>query len=514
MIRRFGTVISIIAVAALFIGLAILAHEGTRGSDGFWYLQEIETLVNDNTIESNIYYSGTYWRSGFNEENNYFIHHTLAHHLVLPFAKIFGSYSGWFIANALFAFLGSILIGLAITNSTGSVRMGVLISSIYLLLPNTIWQSFNILQEGITASYMCLLVFIWERTLNSTNKSTYYFIGGLLGAIGILVHPIFLIWSFGLIIQLAISYKGFNKYKLGILFTVILGLIITTNSLKEVILPGIYTPASSLSDILSVSAGDNMSFYMDYTLAVPTYNSVCNKLLLSLKTQFLQFNQTAIFFVPFNILLILLITKLVIYWRTKNYKGITHLLIPVLLVGGLFTMTVLHQNQFRYNHMIVPMLIFTLAIAYREYIAKIFSDRKYLVLFATSMMILAVVDFKLSQGIAESARDVDPYIRSIRAESAIVSDTTKVIYIFDSKNTSTGWTQYLSSTWALYPRPILLLDAKHLNYPEFNESIIHFAPQVLILQDTLSLKELSSLPYSLELVSKGVLRIYEITVNN
>ena len=73
----------------------LLGEWGLRGTDQYWYISDLESLVNGYG-KSNTVFSGSLLR-GY--DGNSFIHQTLILYLLTPIAKVFGSYNSWVIFN-------------------------------------------------------------------------------------------------------------------------------------------------------------------------------------------------------------------------------------------------------------------------------------------------------------------------------------------------------------------------------------------------------------------------------
>jgi len=482
----------------VFIFMSNLSFYGPRGSDQFWYMQETEALLTLNKPISNYYYAGYYWRDGFNEKDNYFIHHNLAHYIVLPFASVFGVYAGWIFTSVLSILLGTFLLIRAAYKATMSHKVAVLAGMIFLLLPITAWQSFNILQESIIAAYMCCGVWIWERSVNAKQHNLFYnVIGGLFGAVGVFIHPIFTIWCIGWMLKIFLDRENIRSLRLWSPSCVTLFSLLAAQYFKNIFFPTEFFP--TLGAMIS---NNSMTYYFDYQLHEPTFQMIRDKALTALNQQFAVKDKAIMFFYPFNALLGLFFAAIVFNYKKHKIAGLTHFILPIFLLAAFFCMISLHQNQFRYNLIITPIILIAVVMVFGKFIATKLSDIrvKFGIMLLFSLFI--ITDVYLSHYIAKDARADAVVINQIKQGMPDASRDQKVLFVFKSLDLSIGW--------SLYPRSILYLPAKNLQSPESIVVVRKFNPRYVMIQKTVTDDVEKNLPLVLKKVPFEPGRLFEV----
>jgi len=485
----------------LFLLMAYLSIHGPRGSDQFWYIQETETLLKIGKPISSNYYAGLYWRNGFNELNNYFIHHGLVHYVVLPLASIFGAYAGWIATSVLSVLLGTCLLILAVYNATNSYKLAIFTGIIFLFLPITIWQSFNILQESIIAAYMCLGVWIWERSINEVqNKFIYNVLGGFFGAVGVFIHPIFSIWCLGWMIQLFIFKEKIYSWRLWAPLFLTTCLLVFAQIYKNIFFPSNFFPT-----IGSIISNNSMTYYYDYSVPNVTIVMIMGKILSALKSQFEINNISIIFFYPFNLLLVLFLVSIGYRYKKDKSMALRSFILPIFLLVGFMIMIFLHQNQFRYSIIITPIILVSTVILFNKLIENKFRGISAFCFILALLSIFIITDIYLSSHIAKDARAHEEIIEKRKQGMPVSSDGQRVLIVFEKSD--------LSLLWSLYPRPILFLPVSNLQAPESVGAIHAFKPKYVIMQKTIKENVEESLPLQLKSVPFETEKLFKV-INN
>ena len=199
-----------LGIGVLFITLVVYCSSGgVRGSDQYWYVADVNTLLKGLPPNSNFVYPGTFLRDGLPIEEHYFAHHTITHHIVLIFAKVLtplfqSSYEAWIVTLTLSSVGTAWLISRIVRGYAGTLP-AFLGFAIYLLLPVTFWQTVNPLQESFFAFMVALVAYLFLRS----QKRTFYwfFLPGAL-IIGIMAHPLF--FGLGLFVAFAFLIQKKN----------------------------------------------------------------------------------------------------------------------------------------------------------------------------------------------------------------------------------------------------------------------------------------------------------------
>lgn len=477
--------------------MASLSFYGPRGTDQFWYMQETDTLLQLGTPTSNNYYSGLYWREGFNEQNNYFIHHSLVHYIVFPLASLFGAYPGWMLTSVLVIVLGTCMLISATYNAIKSLKVAVFIGMVFLFLPVTVWQSFNILQESIISAYMCFGAWIWERSLNAERGKLFFdVVGGLFGAVGVFIHPIFAIWCIGWLVKIFVERENIRSWSLWLPLCVTLSSLLVTQYFKNSLF------LAKFPTLGAIISSTGMANYFDYTIQGVSFQLIWSKALSALKAQFAITDISVIFFYPFNILIVLFIAAIILSFKRNKFSGMARFILPVFLLAGFFAMISLHQNQFRYNLIITPIILLSVAIVFGQYLDDKLRGTKVLIGIMVLFSVFIITDIYLSRYIATDARADAAIIEQRKQEMPVASKGQKILVLFKSLDLSFGWT--------LYPRPILFLPVSNLQSPESIVTVSKFNPRYVIMQKTVTGEVEKSLPFLLKEIPFEPDRLFEV----
>jgi hypothetical protein len=482
----------------LFVFMGSLAFYGPRGTDQFWYMQETETLLQLGTPTSNNYYAGLYWREGFNEQNNYFIHHTLVHYIVYPLASFFGAYAGWMFSSVLSIILGTFLLIRATYNATTSYKVAVFTGMIFLFLPVTIWQSFNILQESIISAYMCLGVWIWERSLNAVQGKVFFNVmGGLFGAVGVFIHPIFTVWCIGWIVKILLERRNIRTWRLWLPLCVTLSSLLAAQYFKILLFPSKFFP--TLGALIS---NKSMNYYLNYTIPPVSFQWIWSKALTALNVQFAITDISVFFFYPFNVLLGLFIAALILRYKRDKLIEWDRFILPVFLLAGFFIIIILHQNHFRYNLIITPIILISTAIVFSECIDAKLCGAKAVFGVMVLFSLFIITDLYLSRYIATDAHAFASSINQRKQGMPDASKGQKILFIFKELD--------LSSAWALYPRPILFLGVNNLQSSKTIVTVSKFNPRYVMIQKTITDEVEKVLPLTLKKIPFESDRLFEV----
>ena len=145
-----------IYVALIWLLIIFLLGEwGLRGTDQYWYISDLESLV-DGYGKSNTVFSGSLLR-GY--DGNSFIHQTLILYLLTPLAKVFGAYNSWVIFNFTSMFFSSILIYKSMIKLNAGVIRAWIAFGIFLSNPITIFIIGEPLVEATQPMFISLILY-------------------------------------------------------------------------------------------------------------------------------------------------------------------------------------------------------------------------------------------------------------------------------------------------------------------------------------------------------------------
>jgi 4-amino-4-deoxy-L-arabinose transferase-like glycosyltransferase len=337
-------------IVSAFIGLVLYATSGLRGSDQYWYVSDVETILEGGpNVTNNIYPS--YLMSRETLEKSPFIHNILNVYLVLPASMLFGAFKGWIITNMIASLLTGLMIALIVARST-DIRMAVFSFAVYLLLPLTMWQTAQPLAEATIAPFTALSMILYLKVqdnrklwipLTLTVCVAYYCRVSFL--------PVLLLLPFVYFFRSKpVNFKNCSA-TLALVIFVILALFLR---------PKLFPEANTSSWRGLLNSGipgvtTNMhSYYCIEPLPLRLGNLI-SKFRFNLYHQFVPHSlYCQVFYLPFNILSIL---SVYLYFIAKSpvVRKITGIAVIFLL---LHLMTILLvQNQFRYLLVVTPAVI-------------------------------------------------------------------------------------------------------------------------------------------------------------
>jgi len=395
--RRLFTkveIILILVIISIFIFLIYWgSSSGVRGTDQYWYLADAESLINGQGVQTNNIYPVSVYKE-IQSIPRPFMHNILNLYFVILPGIFFGAYTGFIIMNILCSFLTAFFIYKTIIIYT-KYQPALLISSLYLLLPITVWQTAQPLAEASIAPLVALLMLLYAKISISNNNNLYnwlilVFISGLLILCRLSFLPIiFVIPIIYLIHNRPIKIK--NMFNMVILFILgFLFLLIQKNFFESNV---------STSLLQTIISNKTMEFYFDlYTLPITIKNVIdilFIKTIKALKIQFLSLNSLGIlFYLPFNLMAIISLI-LLFKSKSKKIKNITFIAILFFLLHLLTVILV--QNQFRYMLVIIPPLLIVTGIALGNWKRIIrFLNKKYVIFILILILILTPIDFLLA----------------------------------------------------------------------------------------------------------------------
>jgi len=150
-------------VTVVYVWLVLTAASDVRGSDQYWYVADVQRLLQGGTHTTNNIYPAQIMQPGPLRRPP-FVHDILNLYLIVPAAKIFGSYGGWIATNILATIVTGLMLALLVWK-VGRRWIGLASYAVYLLLPLTIWQSSQPLAEATVAPFVAagVLCYVWAK---------------------------------------------------------------------------------------------------------------------------------------------------------------------------------------------------------------------------------------------------------------------------------------------------------------------------------------------------------------
>lgn len=334
----------------MFIMILLGAH-GVRGTDQYWYLADVDTLIQGGEPFSNLYFPRALIEN--REDTNYFIHNGPALHLSAIIGRWTGAFNGWLALNLLCHFTTAFCIYITALRYT-SHCIAAVSCFLYFISPIAIWQSVNMMQEHFYAALMAVII----ASFTYRDKTYPKLIMQTALALSIAIHPLFTTLAVSYIARnLYISIKRQNKMLLlqAIFFT---AACITIFKLYQPVFPSNFQP-----DLYSLVAGSIpkvSSMVWHYSDSIPTLDIK----LLSYKLQYaakIHVSQPHFYFYT-NIALLCCVYLLLRKKRPLN--SIVYLLSFVMALY--IALSILMQSQPRYQQIFAPATFVLIAIVLYE----------------------------------------------------------------------------------------------------------------------------------------------------
>jgi len=287
-------VILILVIISIFIFLIYWgSSSGVRGSDQYWYLADVESLLNGQGVQTNNIYPVSVYKE-IQSIPRPFVHNILNLYFVILPGIFFGAYTSFIIMNILCSFLTAFFIYKTIIIYT-KYQLALLISLLYLLLPITVWQTAQPLAEASIAPLVALLMLLYAKISISNNNKLFnwlilVFISGLLILCRLSFLPIiFVIPIIYLIHNRPIKIKNiFNMvvlFMLGFLF-----LLIQKKYFESSVSISLLQEIINWNSDRFGNMGNYFELYPKQITILNFINVLFTRTIKALKTQFLSLN--------------------------------------------------------------------------------------------------------------------------------------------------------------------------------------------------------------------------------
>jgi hypothetical protein len=411
---RGGLGVSVIpaVVVAIFIALVCVGAAGVRGSDQYWYVADVESLIDGRGVQTNEIYPVSIRRE-IAPLPRPFVHNILNVYVVALPALLFGAYGGWIVVNLISSLLTGFLIFCTVVRLTDSRAVALAVAVSYLLLPITVWLTTQPLAEASIAPLVALAVYVY------VTADAGYWRWMLLMVIAALL--VYCRESFVLLLPLVplayvVHVRPLRLTRLaGAAGLAALGAVLWLGG-KQLFEP--YISTSYVSVLASAGPNtSNMNVFFDLSHAPPAISAIVAKAIHGLEIQFTKINAAyLLFYLPFNVMALAPLALL----RRRGRGAAIRVAIAGLIAVALHLITAMAvQNQFRYLLVATPPLVVAagVTLARAEWLHTM---RARAAVMAAAMLMLAVPDAALawrshSEGVQH---------RQIRESLAVVIDKT------------------------------------------------------------------------------------------
>jgi len=438
--------------------LVFYGTNSIRGTDQYWYLADVEAIIDGDPPVTNAYFPGTLLRGDVGDSRpNYFYHNGPMIYLSAFVGKYTGAYRAWIVINLIchFAVALAIFVGARQLTSKTIART---ISAFYLISPLALWQTMSMLLEQYLAGVMALVVIgyfyrrIWFGQL-------LFVIGILLGTLS---HPMFVV--IGLMSGFFLVIKGLVRRQPSILFvgtTLLLGAAVLVQSVSNIFPTGFF-PTLGIAIANVLPGEESMLWYFSEQGNAMSVALMFAKVKEAIVRQVLNPAH-----LPFNIFTnIALVAWMWLFaFRRKQYFGV--LVASGIVLALYLGLIVLMQHQVRYQQLVSPVAFILIAVG-MYHLSSFRSNALVACIFVFTLLLGGVLSHRSHQQATAhqlaqfESRDI---LDIVSAESKIVA--------FDCR-----CDQRLN--YLLKPRPILNVKSRYLEESAQARAISLFQPDYFV----------------------------------
>jgi len=339
-----------VAAVLIFSALVWIGASGVRGSDQYWYVADVESIVDGHGVQTNEIYPVAI-RHEMLPLPRPFVHNILNTYLAAGPAVLLGAYEGWIALNFLSGLLTAFLIFRTVVSVTDSRPAASAVAATYLVLPLTIWLTTQPMAEASIAPLAALAVYLYI-----TAGVSYWRWTLLLMVVVLLVYC-----RESFVLLLPLVPAGYVAHTRPLQLAKIGGAagLVAIGGGLWLLGKFLFEPYISLSYLQVIaSAGpnvSNMNTYFDLTRDTPTISAILTKAIHGLAVQFAEINiGYFLFYLPFNVLMLSPLVVLLTRRRAQVDRVVVAVTAAVIL--HLITVVIV-QNQFRYLLSATPPLL-------------------------------------------------------------------------------------------------------------------------------------------------------------
>ncbi len=337
------------AATAAFVALVAAGAPDVRGSDQYWYLADTETLLAGTPKVTHYVYPAQVMAAD-GRPRPPFIHHDLNLYLVLPAARLLGAHAGWIATNAAASILTAALVALLAAHLAGRWA-GAAAYAVYLLLPLTVWQSANALEEATITPFVAAAALLYA----TAGRRTFRWAG--LCAVLCLASfcrptfiPLTLLVPAAFLAQMGRPLRARNvAWAAGFLAAAVAALLADAALFPQSMPAGLH--GVLINNVPGVSGWSDHHFLLsEHSLKL---SWLWRKAVRGLARQVIP-NRELPFYLPFNLLAVAALVLLVRHRGREELRAAGFAAAMLLLH---LAQAVVHQNQFRYLLVATPPLL-------------------------------------------------------------------------------------------------------------------------------------------------------------
>ncbi len=384
------TCVFLFFLTLLFIFLNLYAASALRGDDQYWYVADMEQLVQGGPyITNNVYPTQILSPGSF--EPQPFIHNILNIYFAVPASMLLGAFHGWVATNIIASIVTSVLIGLIVYKISGKWP-AVIAYSIYLFLPLTIRQTSQPQAEATIAPLVVFFIWLYIR---AESKKMWFFLALNACALyycRLTFLPILLVLPFWYLFNQEQLKPGNYIFAAGLLVFAVVAIYLK----KIIFVQGLNVPLWAIFNNAVPGKTDNMAVFYQVAPKPVLLENLWLKLKAGLIYQFFPKSwKWQIFHLPFNLLVVSSVS-LCFLKKSKPIRRLIHCSVFFLLIH-ILTVTIA-ENQFRYMLTAMPVFVTGGIVFLHQFLSFLHRDIKF-ALTLIFMLMIFVVDLFLAQSL-------------------------------------------------------------------------------------------------------------------
>jgi len=357
----------------------LLGAHGVRGTDQYWYLADVTTLIEGREPISNLYFPRIFIEG--QEHANFFIHNGPALHLSAQLGKLVGAFNGWLTVNLLSHLITAACIYLSAIRYT-SRPISIACCFLYLISPIAIWQSMNMMQEQFYGALLATIVLAFSYRSKRASKIYLH----LVLIFSIAIHPVFT--AVGVAYILICIFKSLQRRKTSELLGVLILAAVcgVVYQLYYFIFPSTFQP-----DVLSIIRGSvpNLSSMLwHYSDSLPAIDVA----FLFYKLKVAATLHTNEFFVYFytNLAAVSAVYLLVTSRQPRPLQRRSLVYLLCFILSLYVAITVLMQTQPRYQQIFASASFLLIALALNDIRAYLSTATKNIIFTVTASATITI----------------------------------------------------------------------------------------------------------------------------
>lgn len=349
----------------IFTSLVLASSSGIRGTDQFWYVSEIRSVL-EGDPRTNSLFPNLIQRSSKALAERPFVHNTIYPYLVAPLARLWNPYYGAVLFNLAFTMATALLIYLSILISgeiTQIRRIGATISAlVFLFLPISFWQASQPMPEAMLAFLSALCCFL---VISGFPKYILYaiFVDVILIAQSLrsVFGPAIILASLALLVSLFRTTSNKRWFD---------ALYIATISFIALMVLRLQATTGPYSILEIAQAGANNHQVMEAYFADGYLHPNLRDILLKSISNFQHIFKPStmqLFMLPFTLLCLGNLVIITYQWQrecrlflSSHYLSLLGIVLYVCSIS--LAMLILNGYQFRYSFISIPPLIIIFAV--------------------------------------------------------------------------------------------------------------------------------------------------------